>query len=337
MPDKFTPSPDLSLVRKLRTTDEQLAAVFNQSMQAIVNNLQLAQNTLTQLSQQIAGIGASVSGIETSYNTQLTELQAAQSNASPAIGTSATRVNSVNSLNSTNNSAVAKITAANTALTSANNNLTSVATNAQPYRAFLNALAGLNRPNNVMYGTNGAGAAIALFSSGQSFTIEMAEFTLDRASGANGGSLVTANYATVPINTKGFVNARNQFGLEEITLSNNLITVPCNGGNCLYYAFYLSSFCGVGGGNTRLVLDASPISNGSAVQSIAGRSNAAEDFNQVSIGFASFTVGSNSPALSVEAITQAVHPNLAAAALGRAVGGGIERFAKVLLLRRRIL
>lgn len=336
MPDKFTPSPDLSLVRKPRTTDEQLAAVFNQSMQAIVNNLQLAQNMLTQLSQQIAGIGASVSAIESSYNTQLTQLQTAQSSASPAIGTSATRVSSVNSLNTTNNSAVAKITAANTALSSANNNLTSVAANAQPYRVFLSALAGLNRPNNVMYGTNNAGSVIALFSSGQSFTLEMAEFTLDRASGTSGGSLVAANYATVPINTKGFVNARNQFGLEEITLNNNLITVPCTGGNCLYYAFYLSSFCGVAGGNTRLMLDTSAIGSGSAVQSIVGRSNSAEDFNQLSLGFASFTVGSNSPTLSVEAIAQAVHPSLAAA-LGRAVGGGIERFAKVLLLRRRIL
>lgn len=339
MPIKFTPSPDLRLVRKPRTTDEQLAAVMNQSIQAIVDNLQLAANTLTQLTQQVSGIDQSVGSIETSYNTQLTALQTAQSNASPILATSLTRNNSVNSLVTQNNSAVAKISAASAALTAANNNLISVQANAQPYRPFLQAIAALNRPNNTMTGTNGAGAVVALFSSGQSFTIEMAEFTLDRTSTANGGSIAIGSFVTNPINTKGFVNTRNQFGLEEVTLNNNTntITVPCTGGNCLYYVFSVSSFCGIGGGNSRVVLDGTAIATGSAVQSIAGRSNAAEDFNQHSAAFGTFTVGSASPTLALEAIAQAVHPTTAAAAIGRSVGGGVERYSTVLLLRRRIL
>lgn len=339
MPTKFVPSPDLSLVRKPRTTDEQLAAVMNQSVQAIVDNLQLAANTLTQLTQQVSGIDQDITNIETSYNTQLTQLETAQTNASPILATSLTRNDSVNNLVTQNNNAVAKISAANTALTAAETNLKSVQTNAQPYKPFLKAVGDLNRPNNTMTGTNSTGVVVSLFSSGQSFTIEMAEFSLDRASTANGGSIAIGSFAINPINTKGFVNARNQFGLEEVTLdtNTNTITVPCTGGNCLYYVFSLSSFCGIGGGNSRVVLDGTPIAIGSAVQSIAGRSIAAEDFNQHSVGFGTFTVGSASPTLALEAIAQAVHPSLAAAAIGRSVGGGVERYSSLVLLRRRIL
>lgn len=338
MPVKFTPSPDLRLVRIPRTTDEQLAAVFNQTIQAIVDNLQLTANTLAQLNQQVSGIDQNVGSIETSYSTQLTALENAQSSASPVLATSLTRNNSVNNLVTQNNNAVAKVAAANTALTTANNNLTSVQANAQPYRPFLQAIAALNRPNNTMTGTNAAGAVVALFSSGQSFTMEMAEFSLDRASTANGGSIAIGSFVTNPLNTKGFVNTRNQFGLEEVTLNSNTntITVPCTGGNCLYYVFSLSSFCGIGGGNSRLTLDGTPIATGSALQSIAGR-NAAEDFNQHSTGFGTFTVGSASPTLALEAIAQAVHPTLSSAALGRSVGGGVERYSSLILLRRRIL
>lgn len=336
---KFTPNPDLSLVRKPVTTDQQLASVFNQSIQAIVNNLQLAANVLAQLIQQTAGITSNVDNIESSYNSQLAALQTAQSNASPILATALTRTNSVNTLVTANNNAVNKITAANTALTAANNNLNSVQVNAQPFKPILQAISALNRPNNSMLGTNGSGTVVWLFSSGQSFTMEIAEFTLDRASGTNGGSIAIGSFVTNPINTKGFVNARNQFGLEEITLntSTNTITVPCTGGNCLYYVFAISNFCGIGGGNSRVVLDGSPVANGSTVQSIAGRSNASEDFNQQSVSFGSFSVGSASPGLALEAIAQAVHPSLASAAIGRSVGGSVERYSTLLLLRRRSL
>lgn len=335
----FTPSARPANVRKLATTDEQLASVFNQSWQGIVDYLQYNANNLAQLTQQIAGISDSVTAIENNYNSQLSALQAAQSNAAPILATSTQRNSSVNTLNTSNNSAAAKIAAANTALTAANTNLTNVQNNAQPFDPFLNAIAALNRPINSMLGTNGAGSVVWYSSSGQSFTIEMASVSLDRSSTANAGGLATGVFSIVPINTEGFINARNQFGLEEINLDTNTnsITVPCTGGNCLYYVFSLSSFCGIGGGNTKVTLDGSTVALGTTVQSIAGRSNAAEDFNQTSVAFGSFNVTTNSPELRIEAIPQAVHPNQASAALGRAVGGGVERYSSLLLLRRRIL
>ncbi len=335
----FTPSARPANVRKLRTVDEQAVSVFNQSWQALIDYLQYNSNNLAQLTQQIAGISTSVTAIENNYNSQLASLQTAQSNASPILATSTQRNSSVNTLNSSNNSAASKVAAANTALTTANTNLTNVQNNAQAFDPFLNAIAALNRPVNSMFGTNSAGSTVLFSSSGQSFTIEMASITLDRASTANAGGLATGIFSTVPLNTEGFINARNQFGLEEINLDTNTggVTVPCTGGNCLYYVFSLSNFCGIGGGNSKITLDGATVAIGTAAQSIAGRTNAAEDFNQTSAAFGVFNVTTNSPELKIEAITQAVHPSQASAALGRAVGGGVERYATLLLLRRRIL
>jgi hypothetical protein len=335
----FIPSARPANVRKLTTTDEQLASVFNQSWQGLIDYLQYNANNVAQLTQQIASISDNVTTIENNYNSQLTALEDAQSAASPILATSTLRNSNVNTLNSSNSSATSKIAAANTALTTANTNLTSVQNNSQPFDSFLNAIAALNRPINSMFGTNLAGSAVLFSSSGQSFTIEMASARLDRASAVDGGGLATGAFSTVPLNTEGFINTRNQFGLEEVNLdtTTGAIVVPCTGGNCLYYVFSLSSFCGIGGGNSKITLNGATVALGTTVQSISGRSNAAEDFNQTSAAFGAFAVTTNSPELRIEAIAQAVHPNQASAALGRSVGGGVERYSSLLLFRRRIL
>jgi hypothetical protein len=335
----FTPRPDRSLVRRLRQTDEQLASVFNQSWQAIADNLQLGANILAEITQQVASITDTITTIENSYNTQLSALSTAQSAASPVLATSLQRNTEVNNLNTANTNAVNKTAAANTALTTANNNLSTVASEAQPYNALLNAIAQLGRPNNSMLGTSGTGGATWLLASGQSFTVEMGYVSLRRSAGTDGGTLAVGSFATIPLNTTGYMNARNQFGLVETSLNNNALTLPCTGGDCKYYVWSLANFCGIGGANSRLTLDSALISGGGAVQSIAGRASASEDFNQVSAGFGAFSVGGSSPELRLDAIVQSSHPSSSGVALGRAVGSGSgsEEFASLLFLRRRIL
>ena len=108
----FTPRPDRSLVRALTTADEQLASVFNQSWQAVADNLQLILNNLIDLEQQRASIDATVASIETSFSSQQAQLQSAQSAASPVLAASLQRNSEANSLNTANSAATAKTAAA---------------------------------------------------------------------------------------------------------------------------------------------------------------------------------------------------------------------------------
>lgn len=333
----FTPRPDRSLVRRLTTVDEQLASVFNQSWQAITDNLQLIANVAAELTQQTAAIDVNVTALENSYNTQLASLQSAQSAASPVLATSNQRNSEVNSINNNFNTANNKTAVANVALTAAETNLNAVAVEAQPYNVLLNAIAQLTRPNNSMLGTNASGTLGWLVASGQSFTLEMGYVSLRRSASTDGGSIAPGNFVTVPLNTKGFMNARNQWGLVETDLSNNAVILPCTGGNCRYYFWGLSTVCGVGSANTRARTDSTIVSGGSSVQSISGRSSASEDFNQFSTIFSAFNVGASQVELRLDAIAQNSHPNVAGAALGRGLDAGSADFASILLLRRRIL
>lgn len=333
----FTPRPDRSLVRALTTADEQLASVFNQSWQAIADNLQLILNNLTDLEQQRASIEATVSSIESSFSSQQAQLQAVQSAASPVLASSLQRNSEANSLNTANSAATAKTAAANTALTAAETNLNAVASNAMPFSPLLNAIAQLTRPNNSMLGTNASGALGWLVASGQSFTLEMGYVSLRRSASTDGGSFAPGNFAPVPLNTKGFMNARNQWGLVETDLINNAVILPCTGGNCRYYFWGLTTVCGVSSANTRARADNTVVSGGSSVQSISGRSSASEDFNQFSTIFSAFNVGATQVELRLEAIVQNGHPNLAGATLGRELDAGSADFASILFVRRRIL
>lgn len=333
----FTPRPDRSLVRRLVTADEQLASVFNQSWQAIADNLQLIANVAAELTQQTAAIDVSITALENSYNAQLAGLQSAQSAASPVLATSAQRNSEVNALNNSFNTANNKTAAANVALTATETNLNAVAADAQPYNVLLNAIAQLTRPNNSMLGTTASGTLGWLVASGQSFTLEMGYVSLRRSASIDGGSIAPGNFATVPLNTKGFMNARNQWGLVETDLSNNAVILPCTGGNCRYYFWGLTTVCGVTSANTRARADSIVVSGSSSVQSISGRSSASEDFNQFSTIFSAFNVGATQQELRLDAIAQNSHPNLAGAALGRGLDAGSADFASILFVRRRVL
>lgn len=337
----YTPNPDRSLVRRLQPTDEQRASVFNQSYQAIVDYLQLASNTLSQLVEQVAAINVSVTNLQNNYNAEASAFATAQSAASTRLATATAQNATVTSNDTAYDAAVDKIAIGNTRLTNSETNFNSVSALAQPYNAFLTAIGGLTRPANSIFTVNGAGSVGWQASVGQSFIMEMGYICLDRSLGVLGGNSAVGAQSTVPVNTKVFVNMRNAIGLEEVTLntSNNTITVPCTGGNCTYYVFSLATFCGIGGGNSRLMLDTTVVANGSTVQSIAGQSTEANDFNQTSSGFGRFTVGSSSPQLRLESLVQANHPTVLGAALGRPVGGNstLERYASLLLLRRRML
>lgn len=338
----FTPYPDRSLVRRLQNTDEQLSSIFNQSWQALIDNLQLAANTLSQLTQQVNNIDASVNTIQSTYNAQLSALQTAQNDAAPIVALSAQRIATALSYSQDVNTAVAKTSNANSALTTANTNLTAVSENAQPFNNFLTSIAGMgSRPNNAIILVNPSGALSWQSSIGQSFTMEMASVSLDRTLGTLGGTSPAGSNNLVPINTRAYINARNFFGLEEVVLntSNNTVTVPCTGGDCVYYVFSLATFCGVGGATSRVTLDNALVCQGTAIQSIAGQSVEANDFNQASVGFARFTVGSTSPLLRLESLVQSNHPSALSAALGRPFGSAsnLERYASMVLLRRRML
>lgn len=333
----FTPRPDRSLVRRLQSTDEQLASVFNQSWQAIADNLQLIFNNLSTLQQQATAIAETVTLIENSFSSQQSQLASAQASASPALATSLQRNSEANSLISANNAATAKTGAANIALTAASDNLNSVATNAQPYNALLNAIAGMSRPANSMLGTGAGGATAWFAASGQSFTVEMAYFAMRTPPSNNGGAITAGSAQQIPIATAGFSNCRNQFGLTETGLDGNTLTLPCTGGNCRYYLFGWSTISGIGSANSILRADGVVIGTGTAVQSIAGRSAMAENFNQNSISFAPLNVGSSGARVILQGWVASGNPAIPTAALGINGAGGSSDGAGVLLLRRRIL
>ncbi len=337
----FTPRSNYSLARKLRDTDEQLASVFNQTWQAIADQLQLIGDISTQIEQQITTIESAVTNIENSFSTQQNSLQAAQNTANPVLVTSFQTNTSANTLNNNNTSAVSKISTANGLLTAAETNLTAISENALPYNPFLSAVAASTRNSNSMLTINSTAAINWRVSSGQSFTYEMASVSCRQNVTVPGGTLTPNNFNTVQINTEGYINARNIIGLEEVDLNFNSygLKVPCTGGNCKYYVFSFSTFCGVGSGNSRIMLGSDQVAIGSAVQSIAGRSVAGEDFNQVSTGFGTFNVTTAAPELRLEAIAQAAHPSSADSSLGRPVGNssGGELYASMVVLRRRFL
>lgn len=330
----FTPRPDRSLVRALTIGDEQLAAIFNQSWQAIADNLQLVTNNLIQLEQQATAIAATVTSIETSFSTQQNQLATAQSAASPSLAASLQRNSDTNTLNTANSTATSKISAANAALSAAEVNLNAIANNAQPYNILLQAISGLSRPNNSMLGTTDAGVMGWTLASGQSFTIEMGYFALRPAVSTNGGSLLSGSPQQVPIAFSGFSNCRNQFGLVETSLDGNTIVLPCTGGNCRYYIFSLASFSGIASANSQLRADGAVLSVGSAVQSVPGRSTLAENFNQVSAAFAPLNV-SGSSRLSLEGWVQSPNAAIPSAGLGIGLAGFSADASSVLFFRRR--
>lgn len=332
----FTPRPDRSLARALTTADEQLASVFNQSWQAIADNLQLIFNNLTDLEQQRASIDSIVSSIETSFSSQQAQLQSAQSAASPVLAASLQRNSEANNLNTANSASTAKTAAANTALSAAETNLNAVANNAMPFSPLLSAIAQLGRPNNSMLGTNGVGAIGWFAASGQSFTVEMGYVALRVPAGGNGGSIAAGSGQQIPIATSGYMNARNQWGLVETSLDGNTLVLPCTGGSCRYYVFGHVTFSGIASANSRLRGDGASLSPGVAVQSIAGRSNASENFNQASVVFASLDVSSESRVI-LEGWVQAANTAIPSGGLGIAVGGGSADVAGVLFFRRRFL
>jgi hypothetical protein len=341
MPTNFTPRSNYSLARKFRDTDEQLASVFNQTWQAIADQLQLLGNTSAQIEQQINVINNAVVSIETSFSTQQTNLQAVQNTANPILVTSFQTNTTANTLNTSNSSAVAKIATANALLTTADTNLTAVSADALPYNAFLSAVASSTKNSGSMLTINSTGSINWRVSSGQSFTYEMASVSCRRNVTLPGGNLTPNNFNTAQMNTEGYINCRNIIGLEEVDLnfSSYGLKVPCTGGNCRYYVFSFGTFCGISGGNTRIMLGSDQVAIGSAVQSIAGRSAAGEDFNQGSTGFGVFVVTTAAPELRLEAIASATHPNNADASLGRPVGNssGGELYASLVVLRRRFL
>lgn len=332
----FTPRPDRSLVRALTTADEQLASVLNQSWQAIADNLQLILNNLTDLEQQRASIESVVTSIETSFSSQQSQLQSAQSAASPVLAASLQRNSEANSLNTANSAATAKTAAANIALTAAETNLNAVASNAMPFSLLLQAISGLNRPNNSMLGTNGAGAVAWFAASGQSFTVEMGYVALRTTVGNNGGSIAAGAGVQIAIATSGYSNCRNQWGLVETSLDGNTLVLPCTGGNCRYYMFGWATFSGIASANSRLRGDGASLSPGASVQSIAGRSTAAENFNQVSGVFAPLNVSGESRVI-LEGWVQTANTAIPSAGLGIGLGGGSSDVAGILFFRRRFL
>lgn len=331
----FTPRPDRSLVRVLRTTDEQLASVLNQAWQAIADNLQLATNNLGQLEQQATAIAATLTSIENSFNSQQSQLQSAQNSASPVLATSLQRNSDANTLVTANSAAVAKTTAANTALTAAETNLNAIATFAQPFNSLLQSISGMARPNNSMLGTNAGGATTWILASGQSFTIEFGYFAQRVSSATNGGALGSGSGQQILIASALFSNARNQWGIIETSLDGNTLVLPCTGGNCRYYFFGLATFSGVGSINSRFVADGASLGGGLSIQSVPGRAAVAENFNQVSVSFAALNV-TGQALVSLQGWIQTPNTLIPSAGLGIGLNTGSQAdLASVLFFRRR--